>query len=208
MHQNPLRTFATSVQGTANFFESSRGVDTLRAVVVTTDKFCLNREQPTLMERTSRLAATTLPVRARRALNFGGGDWCANLARALFDEGPAFQPFSVISPCQNSRWRCGTSRITNNCRLYFDPSRQVGGAAMPLLLIGCVFLIAMSPAAAHHARVRYHANNAGRYYYASCRCDFNSPERTCVPVTSCYAEGGRCRGSCAPQSGYFPRPPY
>jgi CDP-glucose 4,6-dehydratase len=45
-YRDPLATFATNVQGTANFLEGCRGVDTLRAVVVvTTDKCYLNREQ-------------------------------------------------------------------------------------------------------------------------------------------------------------------
>jgi hypothetical protein len=52
---------------------------------------------------------------------------------------------------------------------------------------------------------RVHSHASGRFYYESCRCDFGS-DRQCAPVTSCYAEGGRCRGSCAPQSGSYPYP--
>jgi CDP-glucose 4,6-dehydratase len=156
-YRDPLGTFATNVQGTANFLESCRGVDALRAiVVVTTDKCYLNREQPhpygedeplgghdpysaskacaELVTRAYRLSffdrAGCAQVASARGGNvFGGGDWCANrlvpdamrafsageavavrnpdsvrpwqhvipllhgyllLARALFDEGPAF----------------------------------------------------------------------------------------------------------------------
>jgi hypothetical protein len=38
--------------------------------------------------------------------------------------------------------------------------------------------------------------------YASCNCGFGNTDgtnRTCVPVTSCNTEGGRCRGSCPAQ---------
>ena len=83
---------------------------------------------------------------------------------------------------------------------------------MRLELVGSVlsWIIAVSPAAAYHASIHSHANLSDRYYYASCYCHFDlaSPEKTCVPITSCFAEGGRCRGKCPPRSGFIPRPPY
>ena len=53
---------------------------------------------------------------------------------------------------------------------------------------------------------RVHFRASGRYYYEACRCDFGSA-RECAPIISCYAEGGRCRGSCSSQSGFYPYPP-
>jgi hypothetical protein len=53
---------------------------------------------------------------------------------------------------------------------------------------------------------RAHSRTSGRYYYEACRCDFGSA-RECAPIISCYAEGGRCRGSCPSQSGLYPYPP-
>jgi hypothetical protein len=53
---------------------------------------------------------------------------------------------------------------------------------------------------------RVHFRASGRYYYEACRCDFGSA-RECAPIISCYAEGGRCRGSCPSQSGFYPYPP-
>lgn len=35
--------------------------------------------------------------------------------------------------------------------------------------------------------------------YSSCLCDYGYPGLTCVPVVSCYDEGGRCRKSCPRQ---------
>jgi len=44
-YQDPLGTFATNVMGTANLLEASRGIDSVRAIVViTTDKVYLNDE--------------------------------------------------------------------------------------------------------------------------------------------------------------------
>jgi hypothetical protein len=54
---------------------------------------------------------------------------------------------------------------------------------------------------------RVHSRASNRFYYESCRCDFGNNNRECAPTTSCYAEGGRCRGSCSSQSGFYPYPP-
>jgi hypothetical protein len=57
-----------------------------------------------------------------------------------------------------------------------------------------------------YGRVQSRASD--RYFYESCRCDLGNNSRECAPITSCYAEGGRCRGSCPSQSGVFPHPAY
>ena len=103
-YRDPLGTFATNVQGTANFLEGCRGVDTLRAVVVvTTDKCYLNRERLAPYEEDEPLGGhdpysaskacaeiVTQAYRlsffgdrdaakiasARGGNVFGGGDWC------------------------------------------------------------------------------------------------------------------------------------
>jgi hypothetical protein len=53
---------------------------------------------------------------------------------------------------------------------------------------------------------RVHSGASNRFYYESCRCDFGNNNRECAPITSCYAERGRCRGSCPSQSGFYPYP--
>ena len=68
---------------------------------------------------------------------------------------------------------------------------------MRLLFIGSVVVwigLTVSSAAAYRA----HANMIDRYHYSSCYCHFGYPERVCLPVVSCDAEGGRCRGGCPP----------
>jgi CDP-glucose 4,6-dehydratase len=103
-YRDPLGTFATNVQGTANFLEGCRAVDTLRAVVVvTTDKCYLNREQlapydedeplggrdpysaskacAELVTQAYRLSffnhRDAAQIASARGGNvFGGGDWC------------------------------------------------------------------------------------------------------------------------------------
>jgi hypothetical protein len=54
---------------------------------------------------------------------------------------------------------------------------------------------------------RVHSRASNRFYYESCRCGFGNNDLECVPIISCYAEGGRCRGSCSPQSGFYSHPP-
>jgi hypothetical protein len=54
---------------------------------------------------------------------------------------------------------------------------------------------------------RVHSRASNRFHYESCRCDFGNDNRQCAPITSCYAEGGRCRGLCPSQSGFYPYPP-
>jgi CDP-glucose 4,6-dehydratase len=103
-YRDPLGTFATNVQGTANLLEGCRGVDALRAVVVvTTDKCYLNRERLAPYEEDEPLGGhdpysaskacaeiVTQAYRlsffgdrdaakiasARGGNVFGGGDWC------------------------------------------------------------------------------------------------------------------------------------
>jgi CDP-glucose 4,6-dehydratase len=103
-YRDPLGTFATNVQGTANFLEGCRAVETLRAVViVTTDKCYLNREQlapydedeplggrdpysaskacAELVTQAYRLSffnrRDAAQIASARGGNvFGGGDWC------------------------------------------------------------------------------------------------------------------------------------
>jgi hypothetical protein len=36
--------------------------------------------------------------------------------------------------------------------------------------------------------------------YGSCYCDYGYPGLACVPVVSCYDEGGRCKRACRRQS--------
>jgi hypothetical protein len=74
------------------------------------------------------------------------------------------------------------------------------------LLLGGSMALATTISTADAGYSRYRPG--GRYHYTACRCDFNNTDRTCVPVTSCYSEGGRCRGSCAPQPGLYPKPWY
>lgn len=102
-YRDPLGTFATNVQGTANVLEALRGAEDLRAVVViTTDKVYRNLEQPAYAYqesdplggydpysaskaaaemvvscyRDSFLSARGVSVASARAGNvIGGGDW-------------------------------------------------------------------------------------------------------------------------------------
>jgi hypothetical protein len=59
--------------------------------------------------------------------------------------------------------------------------------------IACIGLAVCSAAAG--------AANAKRYpnAYSSCYCYFGYPNLACMPVVSCYDEGGRCRKSCPRQ---------
>lgn len=101
-YREPLATFATNVQGTANVLDALRGLDSLRAVVaVTTDKVYQNHEQPRPYRETdplgghdpyssskaaaelviacyrdSYLAEQGVAIASARAGNvIGGGDW-------------------------------------------------------------------------------------------------------------------------------------
>lgn len=65
---------------------------------------------------------------------------------------------------------------------------------MRLLLVCCVLAfagLAVSPAAAQ--------KSYSRKGYSSCYCDYGYPGLSCVPVVSCYDEGGRCRKPCQRQ---------
>jgi hypothetical protein len=68
---------------------------------------------------------------------------------------------------------------------------------MRLLLIGSAVAwigLAVSLAATDQAYAKKY-----RSTYSSCFCHFGYPERECVPVVSCYAEGGRCTSACPRQ---------
>jgi CDP-glucose 4,6-dehydratase len=121
-YRDPLSTFATNVQGTANFLEACRKIDTLRAiVVVTTDKCYLNREQlrpygedeplgghdpysaskacAELVTTAYRLSFFSQPgsahvASARSGNVFGGGDWCEE--RLVPDAVRAFSTGQVV----------------------------------------------------------------------------------------------------------------
>ena len=104
-YRDPLTTYATNVQGTANLLEAIRNVPGIKAVViVTSDKCYENKEWPwpyrenealggldpyssskacaelvTAAYRQSFLTAAGIGVATARAGNvFGGGDWSAN----------------------------------------------------------------------------------------------------------------------------------
>jgi hypothetical protein len=96
------------------------------------------------------------------------------------------------------------SVMTAAAAANFAQPEQVRGLKEPR--VSCNLRIPCPPMSTRYGGA--HSRALGRYYYESCRCDFGSNNRECVPITSCYAEGGRCRGSCAPQSGFFPSPPY
>lgn len=104
-YRDPLGTYATNVQGTANLLEAVRSVAGIEAVIViTSDKCYENKEWPwpyrenealgghdpyssskacaelvTAAYRNSFLASSNIGVATARAGNvFGGGDWSAN----------------------------------------------------------------------------------------------------------------------------------
>ena len=77
---------------------------------------------------------------------------------------------------------------------------------MRLLLIGfALALIAFAvPSASGHG-MKHHYHHTEFHYtqprYAACKCDFGYSPLACSPAVSCYAEGGRCRATCPPQTG-------
>jgi CDP-glucose 4,6-dehydratase len=104
-YRDPLGTFSTNVQGTANLLDAARNTPSVKAVVVvTSDKCYENREWPwpyrenealgghdpyssskacaelvTAAYRQSFLAQAGIAIATARAGNvFGGGDWSAN----------------------------------------------------------------------------------------------------------------------------------
>ena len=89
-------------------------------------------------------------------------------------------------------------------------------AVIEKLLFGVVIMMSVvSPAlAGGAAQAHYHYQYRHHHYYnysealpryESCNCwfgyDGNGPGK-CTPVTACSSEGGRCRASCPPQTGY------
>jgi hypothetical protein len=63
--------------------------------------------------------------------------------------------------------------------------------------------LAVSPAQARYRHYLYNYSGA-QPRYESCNCYFGylgNGAGVCTPATSCLAEGGRCRASCAPQIG-------
>lgn len=132
-HDEPLRTFATNVMGTANLLEACRAVAPLRAVVVvTTDKVYENREwvwpyresdplggkdpysasksaaeMAVLAWRRSYFERAGVPVVTARGGNvIGGGDWSADrLVPDLFRALAARRALEIRAPASVRPWQ-------------------------------------------------------------------------------------------------------
>lgn len=132
-YRQPLSTFATNVQGTANVLDALRGVTSVKAVVaVTTDKVYQNLEHPfpyretdalgghdpysaskaasemvVACYRASYLAEQGMAVASARAGNvIGGGDWSAD--RLIPDAVRAWtsgRPLSIRRPSSIRPWQ-------------------------------------------------------------------------------------------------------
>ena len=132
-YRDPLATFATNVQGTANVLDALRPLDCIRVVVaITTDKVYKNREQPYRYRETDALgghdpysaskaaaelvivsyrdsyfAQRSVAVASARAGNvIGGGDWSED--RLLPDAIRAWsadQPLQVRRPQATRPWQ-------------------------------------------------------------------------------------------------------
>jgi CDP-glucose 4,6-dehydratase len=132
-YRDPLGTFATNIQGTANLLEALRGLDSLRVVVtITTDKVYRNGEQPFPYRETDPLgghdpysaskaaaelviasyreaflAGQGVAVATARAGNvIGGGDWSQD--RLIPDAVRAWsaeQPLQVRRPQAIRPWQ-------------------------------------------------------------------------------------------------------
>ena len=132
-YREPLTTFATNVQGTANVLDALRSIDTVRAVVaITTDKVYKNLEQPypyresdalgghdpysaskaaseivIASYRDSYLANKDIAVASARAGNvIGGGDWSADrLIPDAIRAWSANQPLQIRRPQATRPWQ-------------------------------------------------------------------------------------------------------
>lgn len=132
-YRDPLGTYATNVQGTANLLEAVRNTPGIQAViVVTSDKCYDNKEWPwpyrenealgghdpyssskacaelvTAAYRDSFLAQSGVAVASARAGNvFGGGDWSANrLIPDLLTSFSARQPARLRRPHSVRPWQ-------------------------------------------------------------------------------------------------------
>lgn len=132
-YRDPLTTFATNIQGTANMLDALRSLDSVRAVVaITTDKVYKNLEQPypyrevdalgghdpysaskaaaeivIASYRDSYLTAKGIAVASARAGNvIGGGDWSAD--RLIPDAVRAWnanQPLQIRRPQAIRPWQ-------------------------------------------------------------------------------------------------------
>ena len=132
-YRDPLTTFATNVQGTANLLDALRGTDSVRAVVaVTTDKVYKNLEQPYPYRETdalgghdpysaskaaaeiviasyrdSYLSEKGIAVASARAGNvIGGGDWSEDrLIPDAIRSWNANQPLQIRRPQATRPWQ-------------------------------------------------------------------------------------------------------
>lgn len=132
-YRDPLTTFATNVQGTANVLDAMRGIESVRAVVaITTDKVYKNLEQPYPYRETdalgghdpysaskaaaeiviasyrdSYLAGKGIAVASARAGNvIGGGDWSADrLIPDAIRAWSANQPLQIRRPQAIRPWQ-------------------------------------------------------------------------------------------------------
>jgi nucleoside-diphosphate-sugar epimerase len=144
-YRDPLGTFATNVQGTANFLEGCRGVDWLRAVVVvTTDKCYLNRERLAPYDEDEPLGGRD-PYSASKA--------CAELVTQAY-RFSFFNPSRCRPDCIGARRQClrrrrlvrGPSRSRRRARLC---RRRDGGDPQPR----CGSAVAACHTAAHRLPV-------------------------------------------------------
>lgn len=154
-HDEPLRTFATNVMGTANLLEACRGVPGLQAaVVVTTDKVYENREwvwpyretdplggkdpysasksaaeMAVLAWRRSYFAALGVPVLTARGGNvIGGGDWSADrLVPDLFRALARGVPLEIRAPASVRPWQ----HALVLCHGYLDLAEAAIAGAVP-----------------------------------------------------------------------------
>lgn len=154
-HDEPLRTFATNVMGTANLLEACRGVPGLQAVVVvTTDKVYENREwvwpyretdplggkdpysaskaaaeMAVLAWRRSYFAAAGVPVLTARGGNvIGGGDWSADrLVPDLMRALAARRALDIRAPASVRPWQ----HVLVLCHGYLDLAEAAIDGAVP-----------------------------------------------------------------------------
>jgi hypothetical protein len=62
-----------------------------------------------------------------------------------------------------------------------------------------LLFVSLAVAAMFAASDQAHAKKY-RNSYSACYCDFGYPEHRCMPVVSCYDDGGRCGKSCPRQA--------
>lgn len=154
-HDEPLRTFATNVMGTANLLEACRAVPGLRAIVaVTTDKVYENREwvwpyretdplggkdpysasksaaeMAVLAWRRSYFDRAGVPVLTARGGNvIGGGDWSVDrLVPDLFRALASGQPLDIRAPRSVRPWQ----HALVLCHGYLDLAEAAMAGTIP-----------------------------------------------------------------------------